>query len=115
MWKDMVAYADSKGLKKGDYKKLNLPFENKLMGQPLEVRERMANRVSDFVYGMLMNVFNAADSASLAIEAILKAGSYDPGPKVGRIENPDDWTPAKIAERAGKITSDKGSSGNFDD
>jgi fructose-bisphosphate aldolase class II len=115
MWASMLSYAKDKGIKGGNFKKLNLPFENKLMGQPADIRDRMANRVADFVYGMLINVFNAADSASLAIEAILKTGSYDPGPKVGRIENPDDWTPAKIVERAGHISSDKGSSGHFDD
>ena len=34
IWAEMVAYADDKGWKKGDYKKLNLPFENKLLAQP---------------------------------------------------------------------------------
>ena len=31
MWAEMVAYAQSKSWKKGDYKNLNLPFENKLL------------------------------------------------------------------------------------
>ena len=34
MWVEMVAYADAKGWKKGDYKNLNLPFENKLLALP---------------------------------------------------------------------------------
>ncbi|MBU4586373.1 MAG: class II fructose-bisphosphate aldolase, partial [Desulfobacteraceae bacterium] len=34
MWQQMVAYADVKGWKSGDYKKLNLPFEPRLLGQP---------------------------------------------------------------------------------
>ena len=34
MWGEMVAYAQSKGWKKGDYKNVNLPFENKLLAQP---------------------------------------------------------------------------------
>ncbi len=115
MWKKVVAYADEKGWKKGDYKKLNLPFENKFCGQPAEIRGRMAKRVEDFVYNILVNVFNAKDTAPLAIEAILKAGTYDLGPKGKKIENPADWTPAKIAEKAVKLNSDKGASGNFDD
>ncbi|MDH3881933.1 MAG: class II fructose-bisphosphate aldolase, partial [Desulfobacteraceae bacterium] len=41
IWQEMTAYAESKGIKGGNYKKLNLPFENKLMGQPKAVRERM--------------------------------------------------------------------------
>ena len=88
MWAEMVAYADEKGWKKGDYKNLNLPFESRFLAQPAEIRERMARRVEDFVYKMMTDVLNGGDTAPLAIEAILEAGSYDLGPKVGRIEDP---------------------------
>ena len=115
LWAEMVAIAKSKSLKAGDYKKLNLPFENKLFGLPREIRERMAKGVEDFVYELLTKVFNAQDTAPLAIEAILKAGSYDLGPKAQRIENPADWTEQKIKERAAKIHGDKGPKGSFDD
>ncbi|MEE8551857.1 MAG: class II fructose-bisphosphate aldolase [Desulfobacterales bacterium] len=115
MWQEMVAYAESKGLKGGNYKKLNLPFENKLLGQTETVRARMIKSVEDFVYNMLVNVFNAEDTASLAINAILEAGTYDPGAKANRIEDPDEWTPVKIVKRAASITSDKGPEGDFDD
>jgi len=115
MWKEMTAHAESKGLKGGNYKKLNLPFENKLMGQTKAVRDRMIMRVEEFVYNMLVNVLNAKDTASLAINAILEAGTFDPGPKARRIEDPDEWTPEKIAQRAALITSDKGPEGDFDD
>jgi hypothetical protein len=115
MWSAMVAFAQSQGLKGGDYKKLNLPFENKLLGQPGDVRERMIKRVEDFVYNMLVNVFNAKDTASLTIAEILETGSYDAGPKAERIEDPSDWTPEKITERAASIVSDKGPQGDFDD
>ena len=115
MWVEMVAYAQAHELKGGNYKKLNLPFENKLLGQVETIRTRMVKRVEAFVYNMLVNVFNAQDSAPLAIEAILKAGTYDPGRKAERIENPDEWTPEKIVKRATSITSDKGAEGDFDD
>ena len=115
MWKEMTAYAESKGIKGGNYKKLNLPFENKLMGQPQAVRERMIKRVEEFIYNMLVNVFNAKDTASLAIKSILEAGTYDPGPKASRIEDPDEWTSEKIVRRAATIVSDKGPKGDFDD
>ena len=115
LWAEMVAIAKSKSLKAGDYKKLNLPFENKLFGLPREIRERMAKGVEDFVYELLTKVFNAQDTAPPAIEAILKAGSYDLGPKAQRIENPADWTEQKIKERASKLHGDKGHKGNFDD
>ena len=115
VWAEMTAYAASKGLKKGDYKKLNLPFENKLMGQSAEVRERMIKRVEDFVYNLLVNVFNAKDTAPLAIQALLDAGSYNLGPKGARIENPDEWTESEIVRKGEAIDSDKGPEGDFDD
>ena len=111
LWAEMVAYAEGKGWKKGDYKNLNLPFENKLLAQPTEIRERMAKRVEDFAYKMMTEVFNARDTAPLAIEAILKAGSYDLGARVARIEDPKEWTDAKIVERAKTIGTDKGPRG----
>ncbi len=115
MWQAMVAYADKQGWKGGNYKKLNLPFETKLLGQAMEVRERMSKRVEDFVYRLLVDVFNAGDTADLAIKAILEANSYDPGPKVDCIEDPAEWTEAKIRQRAAAIDSDKGPEGDFDD
>ncbi len=115
MWTEMVAYAQSKSWKKGDYKNLNLPFENKLLAQPGEIRDRMVKEVEDFAYKMMTEVFNSEDTAPLAIEAILKAGSYDLGPKVTRIENPSEWTEIKIAERASRLGADKGPAGKFDD
>ncbi len=115
LWSEMVAYAKAQGWQGGNYKKLNLPFENKLLGQSAEIRERMASRVEDFVYNMLVNVLNTEDTAQLAVAAILSAASYDPGPKAERIEDPAEWTPEKIIARAATIESDKGPAGDFDD
>ena len=115
MWRQMVAYAQANGLKAGNYKKLNLPFENKLLGQPLDIRERMVRRVEDFAYHLMVNVFNASDTAPLAVQTILSSASYDPGPKAERIEDSVDWTPEKIVQRARSIQSTKGPEGNFED
>jgi fructose-bisphosphate aldolase class II len=115
IWAEMVAHAQSKSWKKGDYKNLNLPFENKLLAQPKEIRDRMVKGVEGFTYKMMTEVLNSQDTASLAIEAILKAGSYDPGPKVTRMENPAEWTEGKIAERASRLGGGKGPAGKFDD
>ena len=115
LWAEMVAYAQARSLKAGDYKKLNLPFENKLLGLPREVRERMARRVEEFAYRMMVKVLNAEGTAPLAIEAILKAGSYHARPKARRIEKAADWTPEKIKERAASLQADKGPQGSFED
>ncbi|MBW1693728.1 MAG: class II fructose-bisphosphate aldolase [Deltaproteobacteria bacterium] len=115
MWQEMVEYAELKGLEGGNYKKLNLLFENKLLGQPKEIRDRMVNRVESFVYNMLVNVLDAEGSASIVINDIISADTFDPGPKAERIEDPNDWTPEKIIRRASLIVSDKGPEGDFDD
>ncbi len=115
LWGEMVAYAESKGWKKGDYKNLNLPFENKLLAQPKEVRERMTRGVEDFAYKMMTEVLNGQDTAQSAVEMILTAGSFDLGPKGSRIEEPAEWSDAKILEKARLIQSDKGPAGKFDD
>jgi len=115
LWDEMVAYAKSNGLKGGNYKKLNLPFENKLSRLPRDVRERVAKGVEDFVYDLLTNVFNANDTAPLAIQTIIEAGGCNPGPKASRIEDPADWTEDKIRERATALDGDKGPEGDFDD
>jgi fructose/tagatose bisphosphate aldolase len=116
VWNEMVAYAADKSLKKGDYKKLNLPFEKKLLAQPREVRERMEAGVEAFVYDLLKNYFNAADTAPLAVEAILQAGSFDVGVKGGKLEDPAEWTRDMILKKASKLHKDEGGpKGNYDD
>ncbi len=115
LWAEMIAFAESKGWKKGDYKNLNLPFENKLLAQPAQVRERMAKAVEDFAYKMMAEVLNSGDTAQIGIEALLKAGSHDLGPKGEPLEDPARWTKEQIIERAKGIAGDKGAKGNFDD
>jgi fructose-bisphosphate aldolase class II len=115
IWTEMEAIAQSKNWEKGDYKNLNLPFENKLLAQPKEIRNRMVQEVEDFTYRMMVEVFHAQDTAPLAVEAILQAGSYDLGPKTHRMENPAEWTESKIVERASRLDSDKEHTGTFDD
>ncbi|MDR1110443.1 MAG: class II fructose-bisphosphate aldolase [Deltaproteobacteria bacterium] len=115
LWAEMVAVGTEKKLKAGDYKSLNLPFENKMLSQPLEIRRRVAKGVEDFVHKLLTTVFNSEGTAPLAYEAIMKANGYDPGPKAGRLEDPAEWTEARIRERAKALGVDKGPAGNFDD
>ena len=83
----------------------------------LDARERLfeIERVEDFTFNMLINVFNAENTASLAIEAILDTGSYASSPKTQRIEDPEKWTPEFIQKHAAEISSDKGPAGDFDD
>ena len=115
LWAEILAAGQAQNLKAGDYKKFNLPYENKIMGQSAEIRERMAKGVEDFVYRLLTEVFSAQGSASLGYEAIMQAGGFDMGVKATRTENPDEWTEAKIKVKAAALTGDKGPDGDFDD
>jgi hypothetical protein len=115
VWAAMVKVATDKAWKPGDYKKLNRLFENHLLAQPQEIRRRMVRGVEAFVCHLLTEVFDAEDTAPLAIEAILAADSYDLGPKGTRIEDPAQWTEEKLRARAATLGNDKGPAGNFDD
>ncbi len=115
MWDCMLDHAKTNNWQGGNFKKLNLPFESRLLAQPQNIRERMTRRVEAFVYGLLTDVFNTTDTAEIVIEDILKNRSHDPGPKAGKIEKKSDWTEEKIFEKASKIVSDKGPDGDFDD
>ncbi|MCP3874810.1 MAG: class II fructose-bisphosphate aldolase [Desulfobacteraceae bacterium] len=115
MWEQMLAHAKVNDLKGGDFKKLNLPFENILLAQPKDIRDRMAKDVEDFVFGLLTDVFNTKDTAPIVMDEILKNRSHDPGPKAKKIESKKDWTKESILEKASTIISDKGPDGNFDD
>ena len=112
LWKEMVEYAKKNGLKGGNYKKLNLPFETALMSEPPEIRERMTKNVEDFVYHLLVDVFNAKDTADIAKELIAKANSYDLGPKAEKIEDESKWDIEKIKAMEANVEED---SGDYDD
>ncbi len=114
-WGKMLSHAAAKGWRGGNFKKLNLPFENLLLAQSEKVRERMAARVEDFVYTLLVKVFNAEDTADIARDILREAGACDPGPKAERTEDPEDWTEEKIIERAGTLNINAGPEGDFDD
>ena len=103
LWSEMVACAGRLGLAAGGFEQLNLPFENKIMAQPQEIRERMIQGVEEFAFELMANVFNAGGTAEIAIEKILSEQSHDPGPKAASIEDPADWTPAAIAARAAAL------------
>ncbi len=114
-WGKMLVHAESKGWRGGNFKKLNLPMDMLLMAQPREVRDRMCRRVEDFVYNILVNVFNAQGTAAIAKDIILAAGSSDLGPKAERLEDPDDWSKEKIIVRAKTLNVSQGPKGNFED
>ncbi len=115
MWKEMLSFAEEKGWEAGNFKKLNLPFENKLLSQPKTIRDRMAKDVEKFAFTLFTDVFNTTGTASIALESILQTKNHNPGPKAQIIESKNEWTKDKIIEKASLIDSDKGPEGDFDD
>ena len=71
--------------------------------------------VEEFVYGLLTDVFNAAGTGTLGLDAILAAGSYDMGPKASRTEDPAEWTKEKSIARAVTLHKQDSPGGHFDD
>ncbi len=114
-WEKMLAYAADKGWKGGNYKKLNLPFENILSGQAASVKDRMVKAVEEFTYTLLTDVFNAGDTADYVKKQILETQSHSPGFKGEKIEKESEWTREKIIEKAAKMDVDKGPEGDWDD
>jgi fructose/tagatose bisphosphate aldolase len=115
IWEEMSEFARENDIKGNNFKKLNRPFENRILGIEKDVRDEMVQRVEDLAYKYLTEVFNAQDTADYVIEEILEKGGYDPGPKAERIEDPAEWTKEKIIEKAKAIDSDKGPEGDFDE
>ena len=115
LWAEMVAHATKNNWSLNDYKKFNLLFDTKFQAQPTEIRERMIRRVENFVYHLMTNVFNSANTADIALDLMAESGTPMPKAKARRIVNPDDWTPEKTTARAALLTPDKGPAGDFDD
>ncbi|SKA96567.1 Fructose/tagatose bisphosphate aldolase [Paucidesulfovibrio gracilis DSM 16080] len=115
LYAEIQAHADEHDIQGGNWKKLNLPFERRMLGQTADVRERMAQAVEDFVYDLLINVFNAKGTASLAMDMILEKNSHDMGVKADAFEDRAEWTEEKYRARADAMDVDKGPEGDFDD
>jgi fructose-bisphosphate aldolase class II len=115
LWQKMTAYAAKQGWSGGNYKKLNLPFGIEILAQEKVVRDRMVKRVEEFVYSILVNVFNAEGTGTIARDLLLEANSHDLGPKVECIEDLSNWSRDLIIQRAASLDVDKGPEGDFDD
>ena len=116
MWERMTAYAAEKGWKGGNYKNLNLPFENLLLAQERAIRERMAggSRISSTICWSMSSTPRARPT--IAKEIILARPApmtWDRRPSGSR--GPTEWTREKIIEKARALAGDKGPAGNFDD
>jgi fructose/tagatose bisphosphate aldolase len=118
LWATMIERAKREGWRGSDAKRLCGPFEGLLQGQAERVRERMEAAVEGYVHHLLVDVFGAADTAPLAVAAVLEAGSYDVAALAARRESPAAWTEREIRARARDLAAAgprPGAGGDFDD
>ena len=100
------------------FQQVGKPTYEIMAKQPEDVQERMIQAVEDQVYAYLVNVFNAANTAPLAVKAILDANGYAIPARASVIEDPAKWTDeyiktegdklqqAAVDRKAGKVTVD---------
>jgi fructose/tagatose bisphosphate aldolase len=109
LWDEMVACADGQGMsrKSGDYKKLNLPFHDKILAEPDEIIGRIVDEISEWGKRFI-RAFGGEGTAEKVIEAICARGDQNSSPerviRSPRSKYTEDTAPNKAK-----------SSGNFDD
>ena len=100
LWKEMTEYANKLNFKLNDFRKINSAFENKLLSEPIEIRERMASAVEEFALNIMKNVFNSVNTADIFMDILFEKKSFDAGNKAEVIEDIKEWSFDKIKEKA---------------
>ncbi len=110
LWDEMVAYADGRGMsrKSGDYKKLNLPFHEKILAEPREVVDRIVDEVAWWAERFI-KAFGAEGSAEKVLEVISRRNDSNASPDRKIAGARADFGPGKAPGRA------KGGEGDFSD
>jgi len=115
LWKEMVQTADEEGFAPGDYKKLNIIFQQAMTEEPLNIQKRIIGGIVDFVQPLMRDVFGMGGTGHIVMEEIVKSQSYYSRRDVRRIEDPLQWTSEMINKKALAIDPDKGPAGDYDD
>ncbi|MDR1944205.1 MAG: class II fructose-bisphosphate aldolase, partial [Synergistaceae bacterium] len=110
LWQEMVSQADAKGMsrKSGDYKKLNLPFHERILSEPDYIKDRIVDEVAYWARRFI-KAFGAEGAAEKVVEVALRRPDHNSSPerviRSPRIKYGPDQAPNKL----------KSSSGSFDD
>ncbi|MDR1481379.1 MAG: class II fructose-bisphosphate aldolase [Synergistaceae bacterium] len=82
LWNEMVKSADDKGMsrKSGDYKKLNLPFHEKILAEPDHITGRIVDEVSEWAKRFI-KAFGGEGSAEKVIEVISRRPDHNSSPE----------------------------------
>jgi fructose/tagatose bisphosphate aldolase len=110
LWAEIVSAADGKGWsrKSGDYKKLNLPFHEKILAEPDHIIGRIVDEVADWGRRFI-RAFGTEGLSEKVLEVALRRPDHNASPerviRSPRIKYGPDQAPNKS----------KGKTGNFDD
>jgi fructose/tagatose bisphosphate aldolase len=110
LWREMVSYADEKGWsrKSGDYKRLNLPFHDKILAEPDYIVGRIVDEVADWG-GRFIKAFGSEGASQRVLEVVSRRPDHNASPerviRSPRIKYGPDQAPNQL----------KGGDGNFDD
>jgi fructose/tagatose bisphosphate aldolase len=110
LWQEMVAAADGKGMsrKSGDYKKLNLPFHEKILAEPPQIVGRIVDEIADWGRRFI-KAFGIEGTAEKVVEVASRRVDHNSSPerviRSPRVKYGPDAAPNKA----------KGTGGNFDD
>jgi len=110
LWAEIVAYADGKGMsrKSGDYKKLNLPFHEKILAQPEPVIGRIVDEIAEWGKRFI-RAFGGEGTAEKVLEVLARRPDHNAAPeRVIRCPR------SKYGPEAAPNVSKSGD-GNFDD
>jgi hypothetical protein len=82
LWREIVAEADSKGMsrKSGDYKKLNLPFHEKILAEPDHITGRIVDEIADWGR-RFMKAFGSEGVAEKVLEAASRRPDHNSSPE----------------------------------
>jgi fructose/tagatose bisphosphate aldolase len=110
LWNEMTASADSRGMsrKSGDYKKLNLPFHEKILAEPDNITGRIVDEIAEWAKRFI-RAFGGEGTAEIAAEAASRRGDHNSSPERVIRSPRSKYGPDNAPNKA------KGAAGDFDD
>lgn len=110
LWQEIVTYADAQGMsrKSGDYKKLNLPFHDKILAEPDHVVGRIVDEIAEWGKRFI-RAFGGEGTAEKVVEVMARRADQNASPE-RVIRSPRMKYGPNDAPNRGK-----GAEGNFDD
>lgn len=110
LWNELVAYADGKDMsrKSGDYKKLNLPFHEKILAQPEPIIGRIVDEIAEWGKRFI-KAFGAEGTSEKVLEVMSRRPDGNSSPERVIRSPRSKYGPNEAPNRA------KGSEGDFSD